>query len=398
MYLLFVSVCLYSSLVSGYTYLPRYSYSSYGYNLYNPSYQHFVVPRVTLPVVSNAYSQNIVPSLVSTYSNAKSPSALAALSYLKSGLAQDSCAQQATVYIETILAGGSPNQANAKAQEVYLRNYNAGQRSAAGSPCAAADIAFRQASATGQDPVLASALAFMQAYKSESPCFVSAKDYIEAIVAGKSHADANLRATKSFAHQIQNLAAQGKTTIDAQCLKSAQAYATSSSIPSSPNAAAMQAFISKALETGMGYDPVCYTAAEKFFQSYENGQPELNSNFAAAREFLKGYKNSPTPASKSPCAAATKAYAAATRISPSSPNQQALFAFIDEAILSNDDGLDPVCGASAEAYFDAFVAGKGEAAANEAAAVAYLEAVDANPNFNPQSPCGRAAQAYIATF
>ena len=75
-----------------------------------------------------------------------------------------------------------------------------------------------------------------------------------------------------------------------------------------------------------------------------------------------------------------------------------MFAFIDEAILSSDDGLDPVCGASAEAYFDAFEAGKGEAAANEAAAVAYVEAVDANPNFNPQSPCGRAAEAYIATF
>ena len=60
--------------------------------------------------------------------------------------------------------------------------------------------------------------------------------------------------------------------------------------------------------------------------------------------------------------------------------------------------MDPVCGASAEAYIDAYLTGSGEDAANEAAAVAYLEAVDDNPKFNPKSPCGRAAEAYIAAF
>eukprot|EP00091_Calanus_sinicus_P000185 TRINITY_DN1011_c0_g1_i8.p1 TRINITY_DN1011_c0_g1~~TRINITY_DN1011_c0_g1_i8.p1 ORF type:complete len:121 (+),score=47.85 TRINITY_DN1011_c0_g1_i8:3-365(+) len=109
-------------------------------------------------------------------------------------------------------------------------------------------------------------------------------------------------------------------------------------------------FISKAQETGSGFDPVCYRSAERFFESFEAGKPELESTFAAAREFLEGYRSSPTPASQSPCAAATKAYAAAVKDSPSAASEKALLAFVDEAVFTNDDGLDPVCGAAAEAY------------------------------------------------
>ena len=348
-----------------------------------------------------SYSQQVLATPLGVQSSpldAKSPSAKAALSYLRGSLGLDSCGQQAKVYLETILAGGSAAQAAAEATGVYIRNYNAGERAAPGSPCEASDIAFRQAAAAGQDPVLAAALAFMKSYGSDSPCFVSARDYVESIVGGSTQTEANIKAAKSFAHQLQTLAAQGKSTIDEACAASAQAFASSSDTPSSPNAAAMQAFISKALETGKGFDPVCYCSAERFFESFESGKPELESTFAAARDFLSGYKDSPTPASQSPCAAATKAYAAAVRNSPSAPTQKALLAFVDEAVFSADDGLDPVCGASAEAYFNTYLTGAGEAAASEAAAVAYLEAVDSNPSFDPESPCGRAAQAYIANF
>merc|ERR1712034_305881 len=313
--------------------------------------------------------------------DAKSPSAKAALSYLQGALGLDSCGQQAKVYLETILGGGSPAQANAEATAVYIRNYNAGERAA-----------------PGEDPVLAAALAFMRSYGSDSPCFVAARDYVESVVAGASQTQANVRAAKSFAHQLQTLAAQRKPTIDEACAASAKVFASFSDSPSSPNAAAMQAFISKALETREGFDPVCYASAEKFFESFESGKPEIESTFAAARDFLAGYRSSPTPASQSPCAAATKAYAVATKNSPSAPSQRALLAFVDEAVFTKDDGLDPVCGASAEAYFNTYLTGAGEAAASEAAAVAYLEAVDANPGFDLESPCGRAARAYIATF
>ena len=37
---------------------------------------------------------------------------------------------------------------------------------------------------------------------------------------------------------------------------------------------------------------------------------------------------------------------------------------------------DPVCAAAAEAYFDAYIEKKSEGEANEAAAVAYVEALD----------------------
>merc|ERR1712117_283183 len=123
-----------------------------------------------------------------------------------------------------------------------------------------------------------------------------------------------------------------------------------------------------------------------------------SSNIAAARDYIRVYASNPTLASKSPCAAATKAYAKAELESGNTPAKAALLAFIDSAILSNDAGVDPVCAAAANAYIDSYVARTGEAAASEAAAVAYIGAVEANPQFNQNSPCGQAADAYIATF
>ena len=74
---------------------------------------------------------------------------------------------------------------------------------------------------------------------------------------------------------------------------------------------------------------------------------------------MRVYASNPTLASKSPCAAATKAYARAELASASTPTKAALFAFIDSAILSNDVGVDPVCSAAANAYIDSFVGGAG---------------------------------------
>ena len=42
---------------------------------------------------------------------------------------------------------------------------------------------------------------------------------------------------------------------------------------------------------------------------------------------------------------------------------------------------DPVCAAAAEAYFDAYIERKSEGEANEAAAVAYVEALDKVDNY-----------------
>ena len=243
--------------------------------------------------VSSPYVAPVIYS-TSTYS-AKPPSAEAALAFLNN-IPLDTCGQQAKVFIEDILSGGSASSATAKATAVYQEdysNYAVGNEASPGAACIAAEIAWKQAHATGQDPVLASALSFMKAYNSESPCAVSAFDYVQSIVNGRTHAEANIAAMQSFIAQIKNLAAQGKAAVDPVCARSALAYASSTGA-TSPNAEAMRAFIAKALETGNSLDPVCLAAAEDVIAG--------KSNYAAAKTFVKLYKNNPTPAAQSPCA------------------------------------------------------------------------------------------------
>jgi hypothetical protein len=131
--------------------------------------------------------------------------------------------------------------------------------------------------------------------------------------------------------------------------------------------------------------------------SYKAGADELTANFAAAQAFMDEYKKSgaAVPAD-SPCVAATRAYADQIRNKPSPHNAAAMLAFMDESILTDMAKADPVCLAAAEAFFTAWAAGATEEKANEEAGVAFLDAVAANPDFSPGSPCGLAAQAYMA--
>merc|ERR1712079_291168 len=174
---------------------------------------------------------------------------------------------------------------------------------------------------------------------------------------------------------------------DPVCAKSALAYASSTG-DSSPNAEAMRAFIAKALETGNGLDPVCLAAAEDVIEG--------KSNYAAAKTFVKLYKNNPTPAAQSPCAAAAKAYSAAVKSSSTPGNQAAMIAFIDDAVSKDSNGLSPACEAAAEAYFAAFDTGATEAVANAAAGKAFLAAVQQNPTLAFDSSCAEAAKAFIS--
>ena len=75
-----------------------------------------------------------------------------------------------------------------------------------------------------------------------------------------------------------------------------------------------------------------------------------------------------------------------------------MIAYIAEAIRSGERKLDPVCGEATLAYWDAYIDSKSEAAANEAAAIGYLEVLEDNPNFDQTSACAKAAEAYIAEF
>ena len=153
------------------------------------------------------------------------------------------------------------------------------------------------------------------------------------------------------------------------------------------NAEAMRAFIAKALETGNGLDPICLSAAEDVIAG--------KSNYAAAKTFVKLYQNNPTPAAQSPCAAAAKAYSAATKASSHPGTQAVMIAFIDDAVANNSEGLSPACEAAAEAYFAAFETGETEAAATAAAGKAFLVTVQQNPSLAFDSSCAQAAKSFM---
>ena len=105
-----------------------------------------------------------------------SPSAAAALAYMKSVAKDGLCGLPTEVYIQTIFNGNSKEQANAEATKTYIDAYNNGERLPKGGACAAADVAWREAWRKEGDPVLESALAFINAWpgvKDGNPCAVS---------------------------------------------------------------------------------------------------------------------------------------------------------------------------------------------------------------------------------
>ena len=75
-----------------------------------------------------------------------------------------------------------------------------------------------------------------------------------------------------------------------------------------------------------------------------------------------------------------------------------MLAYITEVFTKGGRKFDPVCAAATEAYFDAYIANKSESAANEAVAVAYLETLEKNPDFDTNSACGKASDAHIVEF
>ena len=125
----------------------------------------------------------------------------------------------------------------------------------------------------------------------------------------------------------------------------------------------------------------------------------MTATLKSARAFFVEFqKGDTTIPADSACAAATLAYAEEISKKPSAPNAAGMIAYIAEAIKNGERRLDPVCGEATLAYWDAFIASKDEASANEAAAVGYLEALDRNPNFDQTSACAKAADAYIQEF
>jgi len=292
----------------------------------------------------------------------------------------DICARATEAYLTKILSGGSVDEANAEATAQYISDYNSGLRSEPGTACEYSDVAWRKAEAEGRDPVVASAVAFMEYWpglKEGNPCAVSGVDYVNAIIKGATHLEANRLAAKSFGEALKKLAAQGKELKDPACAAATRAfYNAVPEKPSPPNAAAMLAFIDKAFTSfSFEYDPVCWRATEAFFESYADGKDELTSNLHAAEVFLDEFAKAglAIPAD-SPCAAATRAYYQKIPNPPSPPNKAAMEAFMDAMIAGGKREPDPVCAESTKAYWKAYKAGAKETDANLAAAEEFFKA------------------------
>jgi len=226
------------------------------------------------------------------------PNANAALAYIAEDLG--SCGEDSQVYIKTLITTGDEAAATRAADAIYRAKYfSPNYRPSA--PCLAAENAWKAAYATGQSPTLTSALAFIDAYPGGGACKASARAYIQAILQGKTSAEASLASFADFAAASTN-------GIDTSCAKAAMAYIDNSGAPATPIIASMRAFMAQALKTGQGLDPVCRKSALNYAKVIAAGGSQEEANEAAAVDYLNALATTSFDDENSPCAVAGKAF------------------------------------------------------------------------------------------
>merc|ERR550534_119822 len=313
----------------------------------------------------------------------------------------DLCGESGLAFMETILSGGSGAQAQANAEAAYKAAWARGARILPGSACAASEVAFKEAYASGNaDATLESARAFVDNWpglKEGNPCAVSGKAYMDAILVGNSVDSAGLISGKAFIVAFGDAARSGKQINDPACAAAAKTFIDAANPPDSASAESAKAFIDATLTTSSsGYDPVCAASALAYMDAFASGKDPLTSNLIAAKAFFLEYTKGTTPGVDSPCVKATLAYASRSP-SPSPANRDAMVAFINQAVNDREAFFDPVCGAATIAFLDAKIAGKSDKEAGAASAEAYIEAFAANGGRRTEA-CKRSAEAYIKTF
>merc|ERR1712217_81473 len=343
------------------------------------SFPRIDVARFVESVQKESYPTD---SRVKVAVSSKSPSSAAALAYVNSVVKEGLCGKAAEAYIKPILNGGNKEAAVGEATRAYITAFNSGERYEEGGACEAAERAWKDARVSaGKDHVLEATLAFMKKWpgvEDGNPCAIAGTDYVKEILAGKSHIEANSAAMKGFIKAFKEKANKGATLNDEACHKASRAFFDAVPTKSDPIVGAGFAAFSDKLFAGKGvvYDPVCLEAMETFIDSHAAGEDLLTSNLKAARSFFKAFVANPqTVPADSPCASATLSFAQTISKEPSSAANAAMLAYINEAIKKRDRVFDPVCGAATLAYWDTFIEKKDEAAASEAAAVAYLDAL-----------------------
>ena len=381
---------------------PQYLLKTY------PNHQHYL-SKTPVPFSDPARVDGLIPAgQTGNYAGkqldkvAILPAAASALAYMRNYFGKDDlCGVSGLAYMETILSGGSGVQAQANAEAAYKAAWARGARILPGSACAASEVAFKEAYASGNaDATLESALAFVNNWpglKDGNPCAVSGKAYMDAILAGNSVDSAGLISGKAFIVAFGDAARAGKNINDPACAASAKAFIDAANPPDSASAESAKAFIDATLTTSSsGYDPVCAASALAYMDAFASGKDPLTSNLIAAKAFFLEYTKGTSPGVDSPCVKATLGYAARSP-SPSPANRDAMVAFINQAVNDREAFFDPVCGAATIAFLDAKIAGKTDKEAGADSAEAYIEAFAANGGRRTEA-CKRSAEAYIKTF
>ena len=374
-------------------YQPHQSFSQHFRSPYQPS---FYQPNYYQPVYNPIASAPVqsVPTVRIVEANAVSPAgAAAALAYVNTVGAEDLCGRAAKAYLESVVAGGDSVAATQAATTQYMADHF--NKVASGTACDASAKAFKEAQGSNQDPVLSAAQAYMTNYKpvSEDLCSASGAAYVKAVLAGANQDATTLAATKAF---VNVYSAGTGLAADSACAAAAKAFSAASvRTPSAPVANAMTAFIANT-GAGRSFDPACAAAASAYVTSFEAGEQELDSALAGGLAFIKSYKSGAVLPTNSPCTAAAMAYSAALPGVPSAI-QTAMTAFIEETVEGGDQD-NSVCLTAGEAYIESYLSGVGEAMAEEAAGIAFIDAVAASPSYSTASPCGKAARAYITGF
>jgi len=313
------------------------------------------------------------------------------------------CWRATDAFLDSYASGKSEDDSNLEAAQELLQEFAKGGASLpTNSPCAVAAKAYVAASPTTTSaPVKAAMNAFLNYLISDRPrqpdeaCSDAAESYARAYRNGASEDEAITAAAEGFfsAYRL------GRTiAFDSGCVVAAKAYF--SALPGtsgSTTGKAMLAFIEAMVgqNNKQVFDPACAEGGQAFWKAYRSNKSELDATLEGALAYIREYKRGTNVAPDSPCLSAARVFAANTD-STSGPLNSALFAFVDEAVLRSSTTPDSVCLAAGEAYIESHLAGDSEAKSREAAGVAYLDAVSSTPDFDPNSPCGVAAKAYIA--
>merc|ERR1712076_227926 len=371
------------------------------------NYQNYLT-KSPVPFSEPTRVDNIIPATqVGSYFGkqleqiASHPAASAGLAYMRNYFGKDDlCGELALAYTETILGGGSGSQAMANAEAAFKDGWSKGARILPGSPCSAAEVAFKEAYASGDaDAVMEAALAFVNNWpglQEGNPCSVSSKAYMDAILAGNSVNSAGLISGKAFIAAVGNAARYGRNINDPACAAAAKAFIDSSNLPGSASVVAAKSFIDSTLSSSSsGFDPVCAASALAYMDASASGKNPLTSGLIAAKAFFQEYAKGASPRLHSPCVKAALGFAASSP-SPYRTGSNAMVAFVNQAVKQKAF-LDPVCGAASIAFLDAKIAGKSDKKAGAAAAEAYIESFASNGGRRTEA-CKRAAEAFVKTL